>query len=82
MVSIPAAYTATEIAAALKYGADYIKIFPADQITKEYVKAITAPLSDVKLLAVGDAQKLDKFSELCIEKPLSPIIKCGRGEII
>ncbi len=53
MVSIPAAYTATEIATALKYGADYIKIFPADQITKEYVKAITAPLSDAKLLAVG-----------------------------
>ena len=53
MVSIPAAYTATEIATALKYGADYIKLFPADQVTKEYVKAITAPLSDAKLLAVG-----------------------------
>ena len=53
MVSIPAAYTATEIATALKHGADYIKLFPADQITEEYVKAITAPLSDAKLLAVG-----------------------------
>lgn len=53
MVSIPAAYTATEIATALKHGADYIKLFPADQITEEYVKAIGAPLSDAKLLAVG-----------------------------
>ncbi len=53
MVSIPAAYTATEIATALNYGADYIKLFPADQVTKEYVKAICAPLSDAKLLAVG-----------------------------
>jgi len=53
LVSIPAAYTATEIASALNCGADYIKLFPADQVTKEYVKAITAPLSDAKLLAVG-----------------------------
>ena len=53
MVSIPAAYTATEIATALKHGADYIKMFPAEQVTNNYVKAITAPLSDAKLLAVG-----------------------------
>ncbi len=53
MVSIPAAYTATEIAAALKHGADYIKLFPADRVTGGYLKAICAPLSDAKLLAVG-----------------------------
>ena len=53
MVSVPAAYTPTEIAAALKYGADYIKLFPAHQVTKDYVSAIRAPLSDAKLLAVG-----------------------------
>lgn len=53
LVSIPAAYTATEIACALKYGADYVKLFPADSVSKEYVKAVKAPLSDAKLLAVG-----------------------------
>ena len=53
LVSIPAAYTATEIATALNFGADFIKLFPADQATQNYVKAITAPLSDAKLLAVG-----------------------------
>ncbi len=53
LVSIPAAFTATEIAFALNSGADYIKLFPADQASKEYVKAIKAPLSDAKLLAVG-----------------------------
>lgn len=53
MVSIPAAYTATEIATALKHGADYIKLFPADGVTREYIRAIRAPLSDAKLLAVG-----------------------------
>ncbi len=53
LVSMPAAYTATEIAACIKYGADYVKLFPADQISEEYVKAIRAPLSDAKLFAVG-----------------------------
>ena len=66
LVSIPAAYTATEIAAALKYGADYIKLFPADQVSEEYVKAIRAPLSDAKLLAVGgvNADNAGKFFEM------------------
>ena len=53
MVSIPAAYTATEIASALQHGADFIKLFPADGVSAEYIKAIKAPLSDAKLLAVG-----------------------------
>lgn len=53
MVSIPAAYTPTEIALALNNGADYIKLFPATEVTKEYISAVTAPLSDARLLAVG-----------------------------
>ena len=53
LVSIPAAYTPTEIAAAIHSGADYVKIFPADTLPKGYIKAVKAPLSDAKLLAVG-----------------------------
>lgn len=53
MVSIPAAFTPTEIAAAIDAGADYIKVFPADQLSCGYVKAVKAPLADAKLLAVG-----------------------------
>ena len=53
LVSIPAAYTATEIAAAMNSGADFVKLFPANQVSADYVKAICAPLSDAKLLAVG-----------------------------
>ena len=66
MVSMPAAYTATEIAAAIKYGADYVKLFPADQASEEYVKAIRAPLSDAKLFAVGgvNADNAGKFFEM------------------
>ncbi len=52
-VSIPAAFTPTEIVSALNHGADYVKLFPADQVSSGYVKAVTAPVSDAKLLAVG-----------------------------
>lgn len=53
LVSIPAAFTATEIAEAIKVGADFVKLFPADQVGAGYVKAVSAPLSNAKLLAVG-----------------------------
>lgn len=53
MVSIPAGFTPTEIACAMHAGADYVKLFPADQAGPGYVKAVTAPLSDARLLAVG-----------------------------
>lgn len=53
LVSMPAAFTPTEIAAAVQYGADYIKLFPVDELSGGYARAVKAPLSDVKLLAVG-----------------------------
>ena len=53
MVSMPAAFTPTEIALAVDTGADFVKLFPADALPKGYIKAVTAPLSDAKLLAVG-----------------------------
>ena len=53
MVSIPAALTPTEIISALDSGADYVKLFPANAFNKEYIKAVTAPISDAKILAVG-----------------------------
>ena len=53
MVSIPGALTPTEIQTAHKFGADFIKLFPVASLGAKYVKAIKAPLSHVKLLAVG-----------------------------
>lgn len=53
LVSIPGALTPTEIVQAHKYGADYVKLFPASNLKADYVKAISAPLSYIKLLAVG-----------------------------
>ncbi|MBQ9748587.1 MAG: bifunctional 4-hydroxy-2-oxoglutarate aldolase/2-dehydro-3-deoxy-phosphogluconate aldolase [Clostridia bacterium] len=53
MVSMPGALTPTEIQTAHRYGADYVKLFPATNFGVDYVKAVKAPLSHIKLLAVG-----------------------------
>ena len=53
MLSLPGALTPSEICDAARYGADLIKLFPAADMGPDYVKAVKAPLSHVKLLAVG-----------------------------
>lgn len=53
LVSIPGALTPSEVVIADKAGADFVKIFPVSAFGKNYIKQISAPLSDVKLLAVG-----------------------------
>lgn len=53
MVSLPGAYTATEAKRAHNAGADYVKLFPCAENSATYVKALKAPLSHIKFLAVG-----------------------------
>lgn len=53
MISIPGAVTPSEITTAVKSGSDFVKLFPANNLGAAYIKAITAPLCNVKLLAVG-----------------------------
>lgn len=53
MVSIPGALTPSEIQRAYKEGADFVKLFPISDLGPDYVKAIKAPLSHIKILAVG-----------------------------
>ena len=53
LVSMPGALTPTEIMTAHKAGADFVKIFPAGNLGVDYVKSIKAPLSHIKMLAVG-----------------------------
>lgn len=53
MVSVPGAYTPTEIQAAHIAGADFVKLFPVVALGSDYVKAVKAPLSHIKFLAVG-----------------------------
>lgn len=53
LVSIPGALTASEAVTAHQAGADFIKIFPAADMGAGYIKALSAPLSHLKFLAVG-----------------------------
>lgn len=53
LVSIPGGLTPTEIMAAHNAGADFVKLFPVAQLGIPYVKAVMAPISHVKMLAVG-----------------------------
>ncbi len=53
MVSMPGALTPTEIQRAHLAGADFVKLFPVTSLGCDYVKAVKAPLSHIKFLAVG-----------------------------
>lgn len=53
MVTMPGAYTATEIQTAYDAGADFVKIFPASDAGTKYIKAIRGPLSHIPMTAVG-----------------------------
>lgn len=50
---IPGAFTPTEILTAWECGADFVKVFPAEFGGPEYLKAVRAPLPQVKLIPVG-----------------------------
>ena len=62
LVSMPGAMTPTEVQTAHLAGADYVKLFPIGTLGADYVKAIRAPLSHIKMLAVGGVS-LDNMAE-------------------
>jgi 2-dehydro-3-deoxyphosphogluconate aldolase/(4S)-4-hydroxy-2-oxoglutarate aldolase len=47
------AYTPTEAQLAHEAGADFVKIFPADGLGPNYIKALRAPLPHLKLVPTG-----------------------------
>lgn len=53
LVSLPGAMSPSECQTAYEAGADFIKLFPASDLGTNYLKAIRAPLSHIKFLAVG-----------------------------
>jgi 2-dehydro-3-deoxyphosphogluconate aldolase/(4S)-4-hydroxy-2-oxoglutarate aldolase len=59
-VSIPGAFTATEIVNAYSSGGDIIKIFPAS--SAEYIKVLRGPLSHVPMMPTGGIT-LENISE-------------------
>jgi 2-dehydro-3-deoxyphosphogluconate aldolase/(4S)-4-hydroxy-2-oxoglutarate aldolase len=59
---IPGAFTPTEILSAWQAGADLVKVFPASFFGPSYLKAVRAPLPQVKLVPVGGVN-LDNAAE-------------------
>lgn len=53
LVSMPGALTPSEMQIAHRNGADFVKLFPITSLGASYVKAVKAPLSHLKILAVG-----------------------------
>lgn len=53
LLSMPGAYTATEVARCYADGADIVKVFPSDSAGPSYIKALRGPLHHIPLAAVG-----------------------------
>lgn len=62
-VVMPGAFTPSEIMAAHAGGAELIKVFPISALPKDYLKAVLAPLPDVKLAPTGGVG-LEDISDL------------------
>jgi 2-dehydro-3-deoxyphosphogluconate aldolase/(4S)-4-hydroxy-2-oxoglutarate aldolase len=57
------AYTPTEAQLAYEAGADFIKIFPADNLGATYIKALRAPLPHLRIVPTGgvDCNNVNDF---------------------
>lgn len=53
ILSVPGAFTPTEIARAFALGADIVKVFPANEVSYGYAKKVCEPLGNLPLMAVG-----------------------------
>lgn len=53
------AFTPTEAQAAYEAGSDFIKIFPADALGPQFVRAILAPLPHLRIIPTGIAKPED-----------------------
>ncbi|MBO1512498.1 bifunctional 4-hydroxy-2-oxoglutarate aldolase/2-dehydro-3-deoxy-phosphogluconate aldolase [Metabacillus bambusae] len=76
VVSIPGAFTPTEILSAYEKGADIIKVFPAT-LGPNYIKDILGPLPQIPLLPTGgiDLENLNQFIE-------AGAVGCGIGSAL
>lgn len=53
VISVPGAFTPTEILSAFEYGADLIKVFPANVVGPAYFKSLAGPLPQIPLMPTG-----------------------------
>nr|WP_269328949.1 bifunctional 4-hydroxy-2-oxoglutarate aldolase/2-dehydro-3-deoxy-phosphogluconate aldolase [Kineosporia babensis] len=50
---LPGVATSTEVAKALSYGLNWLKAFPAEQLTPGWIRAQLGPFPDVRFVATG-----------------------------
>ena len=86
-VSVPGAFTPTEVVSAYAAGAHFVKIFPAGSLGADYIRAIRAPLKHIPMLAVGGVNPEDMpaylqagISGFGIGSPLLPAADIERGD--
>lgn len=67
VAAFPGAMTPTEIQNAYLSGAHMVKIFPTNILGIEYLKAISAPLSHIEMIAMGgvDKSNIKEFLKVC-----------------
>lgn len=53
VIAVPGTFTSTEILTAWEWGADLVKVFPASTGGPGYIKAVLAPLPQVRLVPTG-----------------------------
>lgn len=53
VISVPGAFTPTEILTGYEYGADLIKVFPASVVGPDYLKNVAGPLPHIPLMPTG-----------------------------
>lgn len=53
----PGAYSPTEIYQAWSLGASAVKVFPATQLGVQFIKDVSAPLNEIKLLPTGGVSR-------------------------
>ncbi|WP_413377429.1 bifunctional 4-hydroxy-2-oxoglutarate aldolase/2-dehydro-3-deoxy-phosphogluconate aldolase [Alkalihalobacillus sp. 1P02AB] len=52
-IMIPGIFTPTEALQAIEWGADVVKVFPADVVGANFIKAVTGPLNHIKMMPTG-----------------------------
>lgn len=50
---MPGAFSPTEIQSAYEDGADFVKVFPADNLGMSFIKSVKAPLPHLKIIPTG-----------------------------
>lgn len=59
LVSLPGAFTATEIVQVMRWGADAVKLFPAGSVGPDYVRTVRAPLPGLRMVPTGGVRLSD-----------------------